>query len=217
MDWPLLALAGGMITLYLTANVMAVKLVNIGGVTWSDSGTIVFPLVYMLGDVLTEHWGYRIAKRIIWLSFFCNILMIAATSIGLLLPVPDYQQAVAGAYRSIFGYVPRIVGASLTAFLIGGLANAWSMECLKRWTNGRRLWFRTIGSSVFGYLFDNLLFVLLAFAGTAPLRDLFSMLVVQFLLKMAMECLLATPLAYGVLYLIRHFIPERRLRLSRLR
>ena len=202
-DWPLITVASVMVTLYLIANIMAVKLVCVCGVSYFDAGTITFPFVYMLGDVLTEIWGYATAKKVIWLTFFCNVIMITATSVGLLLPAPDYQTQVAASYSTIFTYVPRIVGASLVAFLAGELSNAWSMAKIKEWTNGRWLWMRTIGSSLLGYLFDTGLFVVLAFAGTAPWRDLVAMLAAQFVLKMAMEAFLSTPVAYGVIYLLR--------------
>ncbi len=204
--WPLAVVTGVMITLYLTANVMAVKFISVGGFTPCDAGTIVFPFVYMLGDVLTEIWGFRIAKRVIWLTFACGLIFIAATSLGLLIPAPEYQTQITSAYRSIFCGVPRIVVASLIAFLAGELSNAWVMAKIKELTQGRWLWMRTMGSSVVGYLLDNGLFVLLAFAGVTPLRDLLSMLMVQFILKMAMEALLSTPMAYGVIYLLRRHL-----------
>lgn len=205
-DWALVAVAGMMVALYLTANIMAVKLVSIYGITYFDAGTITFPFVYMLGDVLTEIWGYHAAKRVIWLTFFCNLVLIAATTAGLFLPAPDYQADVQAAYETIFTYVPRIVVASLVAFLAGELSNAWGMAKIREWTGPGKLWVRTIGSSVLGYFFDTVLFVVLAFAGTAPAGDLAAMIGAQFAAKLAMEALVSTPVAYAVIHYLRKIV-----------
>jgi len=206
IDWALVAVAGVMVTLYLTANIMAVKLISICGISYFDAGTVTFPFVFMLGDVLTEIWGYHTAKRVIWLTFFCNIILIAATSIGLILPVPDYMADVQAAYKTIFTYVPRIVAASLVAFLAGELSNAWTMAKIRELTGRKLLWVRTIGSSIFGYVFDTGLFVLLAFWGTAPTRDLIAMIVAQFIAKMALESFISTPVAYAVIHFLRKIV-----------
>ena len=189
----LIVISGLLITLYLTSNIMAVKLISAFGVTLFDAGTITFPFAYMLGDVLTEVWGFKTAKKVIWLTFFCNILLVLSTFTGVLLPSPDYMAETANAYAVIFGYVPRIVLASLIAFLGGELLNAWTMMKIKEKTGERLLWVRTIGSSMVGYIFDTVVFVLIAFAGTAPVRDLIFMIVVQYVAKLGIEALGATP------------------------
>jgi len=201
-DWPLIVITALSVTLYLTSNLMAVKLLAIGGVTWFDCGTLLFPLVYMLGDVLSEVWGYAVARRVIWLTFGCMAIMLCGTALAICLPSPGYQAGVADAYRLVYGFVPRIVIASLIAFLCGSLANAWSLVKIRQWTGRRWLWVRTIGSSIYGYIFDNALFILLAFGFRAPWRDLLSMMLIQFVAKMAMEACLATPMAYAVIHLI---------------
>jgi uncharacterized integral membrane protein (TIGR00697 family) len=200
---PLVIIAALMVTSYLTANVMAVKLVSFGGVALFDAGTITFPVAYMLGDILTEIWGFRVAKKVIWLTFICNIILVAATAIGVLLPSPDYLRETADAYAAVFTYVPRIVLASLIAFLCGELSNAFFMEKIKRWTKGRYLWARTIGSSTVGYVFDTVLFVLIAFGGTAKPSDLLSLIAAQYAMKLGVEALCGTPLAYAAIYLLR--------------
>jgi uncharacterized integral membrane protein (TIGR00697 family) len=200
---PLVVVAGLMITAYLTANVMAVKLVEVGGVAMFDAGTITFPLAYMLGDVLTEIWGFRVAKKVIWLTFFCNIILVGATAVGVLLPSPEYLRKTADAYAEVFSYVPRIVFASLQAFLCGELSNAYLMEKIKKRTRGRYLWMRTIGSSVAGHFFDTVLFVLAAFGGTAAPSDLFSMIVGQYALKLGAESICGTPLVYAAIRVLK--------------
>ncbi len=193
------------VTLYLVSNVMAVKVVGLFEFLYFDAGTITFPLAYMLGDVLTEIWGYRTTRKVVLMTLGCNVLMVLFTHIGVWLPSPDYLEPTATAYNTIFDYVPRIVLGSLVGFLLGELSNAWIMARLKRLTAGRHLWLRTIGSSMVGYFFDSLPFVLIAFAGTVSTHDLVSMIVLQYVLKLAIEILFGTPLAYlAIGWLKRH-------------
>ena len=191
------------VTLYLVSNVMAVKVIGLFGLFYFDAGTITFPFAYMLGDVLTEIWGYRTARKVIWMTFLCNIIMVVCTQIGVWLPSPDYLDATANAYNTIFTYVPRIVLGSLAGFLFGELSNAWLMDRIKAKTKGRFLWVRTIGSSVVGYLFDTLPFVLIAFAGILTTRDILLMITVQYFMKLAIEVLFGTPMAYAVIVFLK--------------
>lgn len=191
------------VTLYLTSNIMAVKVISIFGLFYFDAGTLTFPFAYMLGDVLTEIWGYRIARRIIYLTLLCNIILVVFTTLGVYLPSPDYLDETAESYRTIFTYVPRIVIASLSGFLLGELSNAWLMDRIKRLTRGRWLWVRTIGSSAVAYFFDSVPFVLIAFAGTVSTHDLLMMIAFQYVSKLAIEAFLGTPMAYAVIGLIR--------------
>ena len=194
------------VTSYLVSNVMAVKVIDLFGLFCFDAGTITFPFAYMLGDVLTEIWGYRTARKAIWLTFLCNILMVVCTQIGVWLPSPDYLAETANAYNHIFSYVPRIVIASLTGFLLGELSNAWLMEKIKERTKGKRLWVRTIGSSAVAYLFDSLPFVLIAFLGVVSTHDLLLMIAFQYGAKLLIEALFGTPLAYAAVHAIRKFV-----------
>lgn len=195
-------------TCYMTANIMAVKLVEVGGRAWFDAGTITFPLAYMLGDVLTEIWGFRTARKVIVLTFFCNLMLVVCTYIGVFLPSPGYTADVTNAYELIFTVTPRILGASLVAFLAGEISNAWVMALMKKATKGRFLFLRTITSSAVGYIFDTVLFVILAFAGTAPLEDIISMIVVQYIAKLAIEAVFSTPLAYGAVAFLKRKVDD---------
>ena len=197
---PLMVVTTLFVTLYLVSNVMAVKIISIFGYFYFDAGTITFPFAYMLGDVLTEIWGYRIARKVIWMTFICNVVMVICTQIGVWLPSPDYLDVTATSYNTIFTYVPRIVIGSLMGFLLGELSNAWLMERIKKLTNGRRLWVRTIGSSVVGYLFDTLPFVLIAFYGVVTTEELVMMLLFQYFSKLIIEATMGTPMAYAVIY-----------------
>ena len=202
---PLMIVTALFVTLYLVSNIMAVKVISIFGLFYFDAGTITFPFAYMLGDVLTEIWGYRIAKRIIWLTLLCNIIMVLCTAIGVMLPSPEYLGETAHAYNHIFTYVPRIVIASLVGFLFGELSNAWLMEKIKKMTNGKWLWVRTIGSSALAYIFDSLPFVLIAFAGVVSAHDLLMMILFQYFSKLIIEATMGTPMAYAAIHCIKHF------------
>ena len=156
----------------------------------------------MLGDVLTEIWGYKTAKKTILLAFMCNVFVVICTQIGVWLPSPEYLDPTSDAYDTVFSYVPRIVVGSLTGFLLGEISNAWLMDKIKKRTKGKRLWVRTIGSSLVGYIFDTVPFVLIAFLGVLTTRDLLLMIVSQYLMKLGIEAVFGTPLAYAtILYM----------------
>ncbi|MBE6246807.1 MAG: VUT family protein [Bacteroidales bacterium] len=191
---------------YLISNTMAVKVIGLFNIFYFDAGTITFPFAYMLGDVLTEIWGFRISKRVIWTTFFCNILMVVCTQIGVCLPSPEHLGETAAAYDHIFNYVPRIVLASLVGFLCGELSNAWLMVKIREKTKGKHLWVRTIGSSAVGYVFDSLPFVLIAFAGTVSVRELLLMIAFQYCSKLLIETVFGTPLAYAAIRFIRKYV-----------
>ncbi len=137
------------------------------------------------------------------MTFICNVIMVLCTQLGVWLPSPDYLDATAESYNTIFTYVPRIVVASLAGFLLGELSNAWLMERIKHMTRGRYLWVRTIGSSMIGYLFDTLPFVLIAFLGVISTRDLLLMIALQYFMKLAIEVLFGTPMAYAVIVFLK--------------
>ena len=197
------------VTLYLVSNIMAVKVVGLFNLFYFDAGTITFPFAYMLGDVLTEVWGYRTARKVIWLTLLCNILLVVCTQIGVIMPSPDYLADSEAVYNAMFSYVPRIVFASLVGFLLGELSNAWFMEKIKQKTHGRYLWIRTIGSSAIAYVFDSLPFVLIAFAGVVSARDLLMMIIFQYFSKLSIEVLFGTPMAYAAIYSIKSFTRRR--------
>ncbi len=174
---------------------MAVKLIGVFGLVL-DAGTLIFPLSYIFGDVLTEVYGFRRARQVIWLGFLCNLLAVGAISLGLVLPAASFWEGQA-AYEQILGYAPRLLTASFVAYLIGELANSFVLARMKVATEGRWLWSRTIGSTVVGQGFDSLIFVLIAFYGTIPTSALLSVILTQWVLKSAYEAL-ATPFTYLV-------------------
>ena len=202
-DMSLIIVTALFVTCYLVSNLMAVKVIGIMNLFYFDAGTITFPFAYMLGDVLTEIWGYRTTRKIIFLTFFCNVVMVICTQIGVWLPSPDYLEGSADAYNTVFNYVPRIILGSLTGFLLGELSNSWIMERIRHKTNGKHLWVRTIGSSIIGYLFDTVPFVLIAFLGVLTARDILLMIALQYVMKLAIEALFGTPMAYAVISFLR--------------
>ena len=205
---PLVVITALMVAVYLSANVMAVKVMDVFGTALFDAGTLIFPFAYMLGDVLTEIWGFRTARKVILLCFVCNVIMVGATALATLVPSPLYLAVTAEAYSVIFTYMPRIVVASLCAFLVGELTNSWLMIKIREKTGLRLLWVRTIGSSAVGQLLDTVIFCVIAFAGTVTNRDLFVMIVSLYVVKLAIEAAAGTPIAYAVIGRLRKkFVP----------
>jgi uncharacterized integral membrane protein (TIGR00697 family) len=174
---------------------MAVKLLGIGGLVL-DAGTLIFPISYIFGDVLTEVYGYRQARRVIWLAFLCNLLAVAAISLGGILPAASFWEGQA-AYETILGYAPRLLVASFCAYLVGEFANSYVLSRMKVATEGRFLWLRTISSTVVGQGLDSMIFVILAFAFAIPTGAIIPIILTQWIIKSAYEAL-ATPFTYLV-------------------
>jgi uncharacterized integral membrane protein (TIGR00697 family) len=190
------------ITSLITANIIAVKIIGICGLVL-PAAIIIFPISYILGDVLTEVYGYRQARRVIWLGFFCNLILVIGIWLGQLLPPASFWDGQ-GAYERILGYTPRILAASFLAYLLGEFSNSFVLAKMKIATNGRWLWTRTISSTLVGQGLDSLVFITLAFVGTIPLSALVSATITQWLVKSIYEAA-ATPLTYKVVnFLKRH-------------
>jgi hypothetical protein len=183
------------VTVLVTANIIAVKLVRVGGLIL-PAGVIVFPLSYILGDVLTEVYGYRVARAVIWLGFLCNALVVLFIWLGGLLPPAPGWEAQA-AYQRILGYTPRLLVASFLGYLVGEFSNSFVLARMKILTRGRWLFTRTIGSTLVGQGLDSLVFISVAFGGTVPGGVLAGIIVTQWLAKTAYE-VVATPITYGV-------------------
>jgi uncharacterized integral membrane protein (TIGR00697 family) len=188
------------ITCLITANITAVKLVGVFGLVL-PAGVIVFPISYIFGDVLTEVYGYRQARRVIWLGFFCNLIAVVAIWLGQVLPAASFWDGQA-AYERILGYTPRLLVASFLAYLVGEFANSFVLAKMKIATSGRWLWTRTIGSTLVGQGLDSLVFITLAFVGTIPLSGLASTIVTQWLAKSVYEAAV-TPLTYRVVNFLK--------------
>lgn len=179
----------------VVANIVAVKLVSVGGMIL-PAGVVVFPITYILGDVLTEVYGYARARRVIWLGFLCNLVTVAAIAVAGALPGAYFWDGQA-AFDRILGMTPRILAASFVAYLAGEFVNAYVLARLKVALEGRMLWLRTISSTVIGQFFDSTIFVVLAFAGILPPTLIVTAIVTQWLFKSAYEAA-ATPITYLV-------------------
>lgn len=197
-----LLVASIFITCLITSNIIAVKLVNIFGLVL-PAAILIFPISYIFGDVLTEVYGYRKARQVIWLGFFCNLIAVVAIWLGQILPAASFWDGQV-AYERILGYTPRLLVASFLAYLVGEFTNSFVLAKMKIATKGRWLWTRTIGSTLVGQGLDSLVFMTLAFVGTIPSNALAGAIVVQWLSKSAYEAI-ATPLTYGVV----NFLKER--------
>ncbi len=189
------AVATIFVTCLVVSNVIAVKLVMLGGLIL-PAAIVIFPVSYLLADVLTEVYGYRAARRMIWLGFFCNLLAVLAIYVGALLPAAGFWPDQA-AYDKILGAAPRILAASFLAYLVGEFANTIIMSRLKVAMAGRHLWLRAIGSTLVGQGLDSAVFISIAFSGIMPTTILLGTIVTQWLVKSAYEAL-ATPLTYAM-------------------
>ncbi len=187
------------VTILLLSNVIGagkVATVDLPGIgAWPfGAGILFFPLAYLLGDVMTEVYGYARARRAIWTGFAALLFMAFMSSVVVALPPAATWQGQA-AYDAVFGQVPRIVLASFVAFWAGEFVNSYVLARMKVWTRGRHLWARTIGSTIVGQGIDSLIFYPLAFYGVWENETLLQVLLIQFALKVAWEVLL-TPATY---------------------
>ncbi len=184
----------------IVSNIIAVKIIDIFGLIL-PAAVIVFPVTYIFGDILTEVYGYRKARFVIWLGFFSNLIVVLFIKLAEVLPSASFW-GKEKAYSAILGYTPRLLIASFLAYLAGELLNSFVLSKMKILTRGKYLWTRTIGSTVVGQLADSGIFITIAFAGTVPWLVLIRMVVVQWLFKVLYETL-ATPLTYMVVIILK--------------
>jgi len=188
------------VAVLLISNVASTKIMRLGPFTF-DGGTILFPVSYIFGDILTEVYGYRRSRRVIWTGFFCTGLMAAVLAIvGALPPAQGWDNQAA--YQAILGQTPRIVLGSLIAYFAGEFSNSYTLAKMKIWTGGRWLWMRTIGSTLVGEGVDTLLFVVVAFAGTMPWALLWSIIISNYVFKVGVEAAM-TPVTYRVVSFLK--------------
>ncbi|WP_375271731.1 queuosine precursor transporter [Sphingomonas sp.] len=182
----------------LGAGKVAVVTLPVVGAWPFGAGILFFPVSYVIGDVLTEVYGYARARRVIWVGFAATVFMaFMAWVVVALPPAPDWTNQAA--YETVFGQVPRIVVASMCAFWAGEFVNAYVLARMKVWSGGRHLWMRTIGSTLVGQGVDSLIFYPLAFLGAAGWTGelVVTVLFTQWALKVGWEVLL-TPVTYAL-------------------
>lgn len=198
----LTALSVFFVSVLLISNIASTKIVDFGWFTF-DGGTLLFPLSYIFGDIMTEVYGYKKARNVIWLGFISALVMsIVFMVVGALPPAADWGNQAA--YDAILGLTPRIVLASLFAYFCGSFSNSFILAKMKILTKGKLLWTRTIGSTVVGELVDSTLFILIAFWGVLPSSLLITLILSNYIFKTAVEVLF-TPLTYKV----THFLKQK--------
>jgi uncharacterized integral membrane protein (TIGR00697 family) len=196
----LLGIAALFVATLVASNIIAVKVADVGPLT-VPAAIVVFPLAYLFGDVLTEVWGYATARAVIWTGFLANIVVVLFIAAAIAIPADSHFPDQA-AYARILGQTPRLVLASLTAYLCGEFLNAFVLARLKIFTNGRFLWMRTIGSTVIGQGVDSAVFITLAFAGVQPWSLLVVIIRDLWIVKVVYE-ILATPLTYAIVTFLK--------------
>ena len=205
------------VSILLLSNLIgAAKLANVGGHIFG-AGILFFPISYILGDVLTEVYGYANARRCVWVGFFAQLFMAFMSYVVVAMPpAADWGCSASGApmfadvvknhsagiicqstYESVFGSTTRIVAASVTAFWVGEFVNSFVLAKMKIWTAGKHLWTRTWGSTIAGQAVDSLIFYPLAFAGVWTTQSVLTVMVTNWALKVLWEILL-TPATYAV-------------------
>jgi len=189
------------ITCLITANIIVVKPIGLGIDVFGQlvslpAAIIIFPLSYIVGDILTEVYGYRLARRVIWLGFLCNLIAVIAIWIGQILP-PASAWGGQEAYESTLGYVPRILLASFVAYLVGEFSNSFILAKMKIRTKGRWLWTRTIGSTIVAQALDAAVFIPLVYIGRFDFSFIVVTSISHWLAKVVYETI-ATPLTYTI-------------------
>ncbi|MDO9231177.1 MAG: queuosine precursor transporter [bacterium] len=181
------------VAVLLISNIASTKILVFWKFTF-DGGTLLFPLSYIFGDILTEVYGYKRSRKVIWTGFFCAGLMsLVLFVVNILPPASDwpYQEA----FNNILGLAPRIVLASLIAYFAGEFSNSYILAKIKIWMAGKKLWIRTILSTLVGELADTSFFILIAFYGTLPNELLLTIFISNYIFKCAVE-ILFTPATY---------------------
>lgn len=177
----------------MISNTVAVKIIQIGGFFFTGA-IFIFPLTYIFGDILTEVYGYKASRKIIWSGLIANVIMSLGYFLVQSLPSAPFWPNQ-GAYETILGIVPRIVLASIVGYFVGEFCNSYVLSKMKIFMSGKHLWMRTIGSTIVGEGVDTFLFVTIAFIGTIPNSSLLMVIISGYLFKVFYE-VLATPLTY---------------------
>jgi queuosine precursor transporter len=191
---------GVFVAVLLISNIASSKIVLFGPFTF-DGGTILFPISYIFGDILTEVYGYKKSRQVIWIGFAGALIMTGVLAIVRVLPsAPGWENQTA--YTQILGTTPRIVAGSLIAYFAGEFSNSYILAKMKVFTKGRWLFSRTIGSTVVGEGVDTIFFVTIAFLGTLPGSTVQSILISNYIFKVGFEAV-ATPLTYAIVNFLK--------------
>jgi len=202
-------LTGLFCALIVISNVSAVKLIGLGEISLFghrfdvtiDGGAFLFPLTYVVGDVLAEVFGFKAARRTILLGFGCSVLAAGSFWLAQIVPAAQNWEGQA-AYQEILGFVPRIVLASMAAYLAGQLLNAWTLVLIKRRTGQRALWARLLGSTLVGELADTVVFCTIAFFGVITGAQFLGYVALGYIYKVLIEVILL-PATYRVIKVVK--------------
>ena len=193
-------LAGLFVMTLIVSNIASIKVVAIGPLVF-DAGTILFPLSYIVGDIVTEVYGYRKMRSLLYVGVVSLVLTMTTFWVVQILPAsPDWPNQVA--YESILGVVWRIVLASVTALFLGEIMNAYVMARMKVRSKGKNLWVRMISSSVVGSAIDTVVFSTVAFLGTMPFDALAQLMITVFLIKITTE-VIVSPLTIKIINIVK--------------
>src|SRR5450631_2922810 len=173
----------------------------IGTVTFL-AGVLFFPISYIFGDILTEVYGYGRDRRVVWAGFAALVFAAIMAAVMVQLPPSESSRAKQAAIETIIGNTPRIVLASITAFLCGTFVNSYVLAKMKIWTRGRWLWTRLVGSTLCGEFIDSVIFYSLAFYSRMPRPELMGLIVTQYVLKSGWE-IFAAPMTYRVVAFLK--------------
>lgn len=185
----------------IAANLLETKVISVGGVT-ATAGLIVFPVSYILNDCIAEVWGFRKARLIIWSGFAMNFLVVGFAQLAVMLPAAPFWEGEEG-FNFVFGMAPRIVVASLCAFLAGSFLNAYIMSRMKLASGGRHFSLRAVVSTLAGESADSVIFFPIAFGGLIPVREMLLMILTQAILKSLYEVMVLPVTVRVVRYIKR--------------
>ncbi len=198
------------VVILLISNLVGAKIISLGSLRFASldvairfgGGNLLFPFTYIFGDIFTEVYGYSGSRRAIWLGFFASILMaVVCAAIVALPPAPEFHEQ--HSYEVVLGVVPRMVAASLIAYLCGEFVNSFVLAKMKVFTKGRFLWTRTIGSTMTGQFVDSIIFMIVAFAGLQSARVIWELIYSGYLFKVIYEAAM-TPLTYWIVNRLKH-------------
>jgi uncharacterized integral membrane protein (TIGR00697 family) len=193
------------IVMIIIANVMATKVVSILGVIM-DAGTLTYPLSFMIGDLATEFYGFKTAKKVIYWGFGANLTFCIFAFLGTMMPALDPLDPLSMSYDLVFTFNLRILAASFIAYLAGSLLNAAGMVWIKNLSGERFFALRTIGSTAIGALLDTVLFTFLAWFGVMGLSEILNMILTSYVIKMVYEGAFATPLAMAIRPIVKRHV-----------
>ena len=185
------------ISCILISNVVASRTFELFGFQLPSS-TILFPISFIVGDVLTELYGFKNSLKVFLLGFICNIFMVVTFTIINILPIPETLQT-AEAFKTVLSYTPRVLIGSLTGFLLGNIVNSSLMILFKKLTKQRFLWIRTILSTIVGEIIDTFCFIFIAFVGILPLKTMLLSVFITSLVKIVYE-IMFTPVVYLIIH-----------------